>query len=405
MDVIFTIGIILILIKLIGEAFERISLPSIFGEIILGVILGPGLGLIIISTGDGNLTHSAAAIKLLGEIGIIFLLFSIGFEKIELERFSGSIIRALPAAILGTSFPFLGGFLAAMIFSSTIFHQSSPINGALLVGLAMSTTSIGVSLRSLIDMRYLATVIGSTILIAIVIDDFMGMVILSIVMGIVQTGNISFPTISIIFLETVGFGLLIFLASKYVFLWLSRLIDRMIVEEASFAIIIGILFMFAYLTERMGLSAIIGAFLFGISISIIPRFKTETISYRISGISNGFFVPFFFFNIGLLFDFKSIGNVGLFGGVLVLLTIASQIMGGFIGGKISRFNLRDSLVMGIALIPRNELTLVIASVGLNLGVLTKDVFSAIILVVIVSVLITPLMLRFVIRNEDKINTS
>ncbi len=398
MDVIFTIGIILILIKLIGEVFERISLPSIFGEIILGVILGPGLGLIIISTGDGNLTHSAAAIKLLGEIGIIFLLFSIGFEKIELERFSGSIIRSLPAAILGTIFPFFGGFLAAIIFSSTIFPQSSSINGPLLVGLAMSATSIGVSLRSLIDMRYLATAAGSTILISAVAGGFIGLVILSMVMGIVQTGSISFRTISIIFFETGGFGLLIFLASKYVFLWLSRLIDRMIVEEASFSIITGILFMFAYLTEKMGLSAIIGAFLFGISISIIPRFKTETMSYRISGISNGFFVPFFFFNIGLLFDFRAIGSVGLFGGILVLLTIVSQIIGGFIGGKIGRFNLRDSLVIGIALVPRNELTLVIASVGLSLGVLTKDVFSAIILVVIVSVLLTPLMLRSIIKK-------
>ncbi|MEK7275659.1 MAG: cation:proton antiporter, partial [Candidatus Desantisbacteria bacterium] len=313
--------------------------------------------------------------------------------------FSVSIVRSLPAAILGTISPFLGGFLAAIIFAPTIFHQSTSINGPLLIGLAMSATSIGVSLRSLIDMRYLATAAGSTILIAAVVDDFIGLIILSIVMGIIQTGNISFHTIIIIFLEVIGLGLLIFLVSKYVFSWLSRLIDRMIVEEASFAIIIGILFMFAYLTERMGLSAIIGAFLFGISISIIPRFKTETMSYRISGISNGFFVPFFFFNIGLLFDFKSIGSVGLFGVVLVLLTIASQIIGGFIGGKIGRFNLRDSLVIGIALVPRNELTLVIASVGLNLGVLTKDVFSAVILVVVVSILITPLLLRSVIKNE------
>ncbi|MBI4777386.1 cation:proton antiporter [Candidatus Desantisbacteria bacterium] len=401
MDVIFTIGIILILIKLIGEGFERISLPSIFGEIILGIILGPLLKLIIISTSDGSLTHSAATIKLLGEIGIIFLLFSIGFEKIELERFSVSIIRSLPTAILGTIFPFLGGFLAAIIFHQQFFGQSSSINGPLLVGLAMSATSIGVSLRALSDMRYLATAAGSAIIISAVAGGFIGLVILSVIMGIIQTGNVSFHTISIIFLETGGFGLLIFLAGKYVFPWLSRLIDRMIVEEATFAIIIGILFMLAYLTEKMGLSAIIGAFLFGISISIIPRFKTETMSYRISGISNGFFVPFFFFNIGLLLDFKSIGNIGLFGSVLVLLTILSQVMGGFIGGKIGRFNLRDSLIIGIALIPRNELTLVIATVGLNLGMLTKDVFSAIILVVIVSVLITPLMLRAVVGKSGR----
>ncbi|MFH1897830.1 MAG: cation:proton antiporter [Candidatus Desantisbacteria bacterium] len=399
MEVILIIGIILILIKLIGEGFERISLPSIFGEIILGVILGPILGLIIISTPDGILTHSAAVIKLLGEIGIIFLLFSIGFEKIELERLAGSIKRSLPTAILGTIFPFLGGFLVAILFSSTIFHQSA-INGALMVGLAMSATSIGVSLRALIDMRYLATAAGSTILISAVADSFIGLIILSIVMGIIQTGNISSLTIIIIFLEAAGFGLLIFLASKYVFPWLSRLTDRMLVEEANFAIIIGVLFMLAYLTEKMGLSAIVGAFLFGISISMIPRFKTETMSYRISGISNGFFVPFFFLNIGLLFDIKAMGNVGLFGIVLVLSTIISQVMGGFIGGKIGRFNLKDSLIIGIALVPRNELTLVIASIGLNLGILSKDIFSAIVLVVIVSVLITPLMLRFAIRNKD-----
>jgi len=175
------------------------------------------------------------------------------------------------------------------------------------------------------------------------------------------------------------------------------------VEEANFAFIIGILFILACLTEKMGLSAIVGAFLFGISISMIPRFKTETMSYRINGISNGFFVPFFFLNIGLLFDVKAMGNVGLFGVVLALSTNISQIMGGFIGGKISRFNLKDSLIIGIALVPKNELTLIIASVGLNMGILTKDIFSAIVLVVIVSVLITPLMLRFAIRDKEVID--
>jgi Kef-type K+ transport system membrane component KefB len=177
----------------------------------------------------------------------------------------------------------------------------------------------------------------------------------------------------------------------------------MMVEEASLAIIIGILFVFSYLTDKIGLSTIVGAFLFGISISVTPRLKTETMIYRIRGISNGFFVPFFFLNIGLLFDFKSISDdIGIFGIMLIISLIISQIIGGFIGGKIAKFNLKDSLIIGVALIPRNELVLIIASVGLSLNIFTTNIFSTLVLLVIVSTLIAPLILRFIIHRAKVI---
>ncbi|MBU2599186.1 cation:proton antiporter [bacterium] len=402
-EIVFILGVVLILIKIVGEFFERISLPSVFGEIILGIILGPLLGFIVLSSANGSSGHTALIIKLLGEIGIIFLLFSIGFEKVEMERLIGSVAKSSSVAIVGMIFPFIAGFLIAIIFSTIIF-PSSPIKGSLLIGMAASTTSIGISLRTLVDIKYLSTMAGSTILISSILDSFVSLIILSVVVGIIQTGDVSLYHIIVIFFKIGIFALLIFIAHKYIFPILAQLIDRTLVEEANFAIIIGMLFILSYLTERIGLSTIVGSFLFGMAISTIPRLKTETITYRIRGISNGFFIPFFFFNVGLLFDFKNISGVGMFGVGLIFSIILSQIIGGFIGAKIAKFNFRDSLIIGTALIPRNELTLVVASLGLSWKILTKDIFSVMVLLVIISILVTPLMLRLVVdRKKGTLN--
>jgi Kef-type K+ transport system membrane component KefB len=403
MEVILIIGTILILLKIAGEIFERIGLPAIFGEIGIGIILGPVLGIIELSSSPSEqITYSAHLIKILGEIGLVFLLFSIGFEKVEIGRLSGSITKAIPIAIFGAMLPFFGGFLVALLFSESIFPQFYG-KGALLIGTALAATSIGVSLRTLMDLRYLATPAGNAILITAVIDSLTSLILLSVVMGIIQTGSICFYDITITLLKICVFALIVFFIGKYLFPILARLTDRMMVEEASLAIIIGILFVFSYLTDKIGLSTIVGAFLFGISISVTPRLKTETMIYRIRGISNGFFVPFFFLNIGLLFDFKSISDdIGIFGIMLIISLIISQIIGGFIGGKIAKFNLKDSLIIGVALIPRNELVLIIASVGLSLNIFTTNIFSTLVLLVIVSTLIAPLILRFIIHRAKVI---
>lgn len=405
--IILLIGIILILVKVLGELFERIGLPSIFGEILLGVILGPILGIIELSSNGNQKTVCAEVIKLLGEIGAIFLLFSIGFSKIDVKRLNVSIKQALPVTILGAVFPFIGGFIAAYLFPLTsgdsIFNNNLQIKGCLLVGIALSATSIGISVRTLMDLRYIATKIGATVLFAAVLDDFLSIIILALISGIITTDAISYFAMWNTIVNLLTFCIIVFLLGKYFFPMIARLSDQMIIEEANFGIILGVLFAFSFLTEKFGLSMIIGAFLFGVSISTIPRLKTESIIHKVSGLSNGFFIPFFFLNIGLLFDFRAITNTSVFAIVLVVSLITSQIIGGFFGGKISKFSNKDSFIIGTALVPRNELTLVIITMGIELGVLSSKVFSAIVLVTVITTIITPLLLKILIKKEGSLS--
>lgn len=395
MTIFLELGLILILVKLLGELCERLRLPSIFGEISLGIILGPILGVIVL-TPENAISSSAGIIKIFGEVGAIFLLFSIGFTKIDFEKISVSIKKVLPVTILGTIFPFAGGFLCSYIFSSTLF-PSLPVKGSLLIGIALSATSIGVSVRSLIDLKYITTMVGVTVLFASVLDNFLSLIIIAIATGIIQTGKVSFFSLGVTLSLLTAFVLLSYLLGKFIFPLMAKLIDKMIVEEATMGIIIGTLFVFAYLTHRFGLHMIIGAFLFGTAISIIPIIKTEVIVHRVKGIAEGFFVPFFFLNIGLMFDVKVFENVGLFAIMLLLAVIGTQIIGGFLGGKIAGFAVKDAIIIGITLLPRNEIALVITTIGLNLGILNTNILSAFILIALITTFITPLLLKLILN--------
>lgn len=397
MEIFLELGIILILVKLFGELFERLKLPSIFGEISLGILLGPVLGRIIITHNDA-LTPSGEIIKILGEIGAVFLLFSVGFAKIDFRKITVSIRKILPVSILGALFPFIAGFITAYIFSPVLFPDT-PIKGALLIGTALASTSIGVSVRTLMDLKYIATIAGATVLFAAVLDNFLSVGILAIATGIIRTGVISYISVAITIGTLLGFVLLVYLIGKFIFPILAKLTDKMIVEEATFGIVIGVLFVFAYLTHIFGLSMLVGAFLFGVAISAIPMLKTDLVIHKVSGIADGFFVPFFFLNIGLMFDFKALGEVGVFAFVLLIALIVSQIIGGFLGGKIGGFNIKDSLIIGTALIPRNEIALVVTTIGLKIGILTTQIFSALVLMALVTTIITPLLLKLLLSSK------
>lgn len=396
--ILVVLGLILILVKILGEAFERVSMPSIFGEIVLGMIIGsllPLYGLSLIPAGS----DIEIMFKILAELGVIFLLFSIGFEKIETGKLKVKIKRAMPTAVLGAAIPFVTGF-----FISQYFFNDVPIS--LLIGTAMAATSIGVSARTLMDMKYLTTTVGATVLLVAVIDDVLSLGTLAVVSGIITTGEISYESLMVTIGEIIIFGIIIFMTGKFLFPRIARFADKMIVEEAIFAIIIGTLFVFAYLTEIIGMNMIIGAFLFGVSISVIPRFRTDAVEHRVRGVSHGFFVPFFFVYVGFQFDFYALHDVGLFAVLLLIGLIISQIISGFIGGKVAKFNSRDSLIIGISCIPRNELALIVMSIGLGLNALNPEnqalvsgIFSALVLMAIVTTIITPLLLRAVIKRD------
>jgi len=399
-QLLLVLGLILILVKIFGEFFERIEMPSIFGDILVGIILGPLLGIIVISIATENSQLSTGyLIKILADIGAIFLLFSIGFDKIDTGKILEYMKRAFPITILGALFPFMGGFLVSYIFSAQIFPPGDALRGSLLIGTALAATSIGVGARTLMDMKYITTAAGSAVIITAVVDNFISLGFFTAIYSIIEQSKLSYSEVATSIIMITIFCIIIYLSGKYLFTALAEILDKMMVEEAIFGVIIGVLFIFAYLSNVFGLHMIIGAFIFGAAIARVPRIKSDAVVHRVRGISHGFFIPFFFVYIGLLFDFGAIATAGTYAIALLFALIVFQITGGFLGGKISKFSNRDALIIGTACIPRNELALIIATTGLTLGLYGSDVFSAFVLLSIATTIITPLMLRLLISKS------
>lgn len=393
-EIIFWIGLILILTKIFGEIFNRLTLPPLFGEILVGVIIGT-FG--IASTNESEFSLGNF-IMVLAQIGIIFLLFKIGFEEIETKNFLKSVKNVILIEILGILFPFLGGFLACYFFADDLFTDN--FKGALLVGTALAATSLGVSVRTLMDLKYISTPPGIAIVTVGVVDGFIGLLFFALIYGIIQHGTVSFDDIKDILLLFLIFFVFVYIFGRYIVWRMAKIIDKMYVEESTFAIIVGILFVFSFLSNQFGISILIGAFILGFSLSNVSQFKTSETIQKLKGISYGFFIPFFFVYIGLLFKFDALMNMKMliFSLLLLIFLIIFQVIGAFLGAKISKFSNKDSLIIGVGMLPRNEIMIVIGMMGFGLNLYKGDIFSVFILISIITTLITPLILRMIIKQ-------
>ncbi|MFN3527868.1 MAG: cation:proton antiporter [Candidatus Altarchaeaceae archaeon] len=394
-EIILGLGLILIFSKIFGEIFHKLSLPPLFGEILVGIIIGT-LG--IASINESSELSLGNFITVLAQIGIIFLLFRIGFEEIETKNFSKIVIGVLPIEIIGIIFPFLGGFIACYFFADNLFTDS--FKGALLVGTALAATSLGVSVRTLMDLKYISTKPGMAIVTVGVVDGFIGLIFFAIIYGIIQYDTISLEDIKDILLLFLLFFIFIYIFGRFIVWRIAKIVSEMTVEESVFAIIIGLLFIFSFLSDKIGASVLIGAFILGFALSKVPQFKTSETIQKIKGISYGFFIPFFFVYIGMLFKFEALTdiNILIFGFLLLTFLILFQIVGAFIGAKISKFDNKDSLIISVGMLPRNEIMLIVGMIGLELSLYKGDIFSAFILISIFTTIITPLILRMIIKR-------
>ncbi|HIE34345.1 MAG TPA: cation:proton antiporter [Candidatus Altiarchaeales archaeon] len=384
---------ILILAKIIGELFDRFEMPSILGEILIGIVLGPEVLKILNPEGE--------FLSFFAQIGAIFLLFSIGFEKIDIEKLKDSIKKATPIASLGVLFPFIFGFIAVYVFANSLNLQEDRIFvAALIVATGLSTTSIGVTIRTLLDLRYFRTIAGLTILFAAILGDIVALTLLALITSFAMTGTVSIMGAVTIFLYFLIFTVIVYIAGKYLLPNTANLIDRLNTEESNFAIMISTAFLFASLAEFFHLHMIMGAFLVGIIFSEIPVFRTEDMSHKVNAISHGLFIPFFFVYVGTLFSFETVRNVQEFAIILITLSVVGKTLGGFLGSWWMKIDKKDSWVIGIGLIPRNEVILVVAAIGIEQKIITEPIFASLVLVAIATTIITPLLLRFVIGRQE-----
>ena len=383
MHALLALLLILFLAKIFGELVERAGFPSILGEIVAGIVFG-----LLFLRPDNE------ALLFLSELGAIFLLFTAGYKEINLRELKTASRMALIPTLSQVLVAFSFGFLIGWIFD---FPQMA----RLFIGVAFSITSIGVSVRTLIDLNYLSKKIGSTMLASAILDDLIGIFMLSVVIS--MAANQQIPAgmeMLVIAGKIIGFIAVMAVLGRVVFPVLFTYIHRMHVKESIFAFVVIIALFSAYLAEAFGLHAVIGAFVGGACLSSVPLAKIEDVQSKVSGIAYGIFIPIFFAFIGLSVDPAAIQAAGLFALLVIVMALSGKLIGGFVGSRIAGFDSYDSLIFGVGVMPRAGIELVVISAGRSMGIIGDEIFSAIVLMVAVSVIVSPVLLKFAVKMKE-----
>ena len=364
--------------KVLGLLAQRIGQPSVVGELVAGIILGKSL--------LGILDPSDPIIHALAELGVIVLLFEIGLHTDirALLRVGG---EAMAVAVVGVVLPFAFGYgVCTMLGLSTL--------PSIVAGAALTATSIGISARTLSDLGQLRSAEGQIVLGAAVIDDVIGLVILSVVGGIVSGISLSFLGIAGTTSIAVGFIAVALVLGSLVVPPVFRFIDRL---EASGTLgVAGLAFAFllAWLASLAGSATIIGAFAAGILLHNTPQRSRIESSTTTLGL---FFVPIFFAVVGAAVTLGAFSDVKVLAIGSALLAVA--LVGKVAAGYAPFWFKGRKLLIGVAMIPRGEVGLIFARMGLATGVLTSELFSAITMMVLATTLLTPPLLAYMIRFE------
>ncbi len=394
----------LLLAKFMGEGFERVGQPAVLGELLAGVILGGSvLGIIPGPEAGTTLVH---VMEVLAEIGVAILLFEIGLETDlnEMFRVGGS---ATAVALLGVLLPAGLGFAYWYYFDPQIGVHPAGVEFwmvAIFVGATLTATSVGITARVLTDLDQMHTPEARVIIGAAVIDDVLGIVILSVVVGLVSGATVTLLTVGQNILVAFGFLVAAVVVGNWAAPYLFNLVDRMrvrgvlLVTAFSFALLVGAL------AAMVGSAMIIGAFAAGIVLSSTNQF--DTVVERVEPVAD-IFTPIFFVWVGVpvnvdLFipgteDFST--GVLVVGGILTVIAIVSKVVAGYS----VRDPEVDSLAIGVGMVPRGEVGLIFASIGLSQAVLSGAVYSAILIMVILSTFLVPPVLKIIF--DKKVETA
>jgi Kef-type K+ transport system membrane component KefB len=370
--------------KVFGELAERIGQPAVLGELVGGVIIGVS-GLHLVDPHD-------ATIHLLSELGVILLLFLIGLET-DLKRLLSVGGSATTVAIVGVALPFVGGlaFGHAMGFRLMV---------AALLGASLTATSVGITARVLSDLGHLQDSESQVILGAAVVDDIIGLVLLTILSTLADGGGLSAIGIGRIVVVAFGFVILAIVIGSQLAPHLIRVIEKLDIARGLFYGALIFALALAYIALRVGSAVIIGSFAAGL---VLARTKKgEEIERDVHDVAQ-FFIPIFFVVVGAAVDLKSLNPMRAESRMFLIIGLALTAIG--VAGKMlaGLAALKPGLrraVIGVGMIPRGEVGLIFAQVGLSTKLLSSGLYSAVALMVILTTFVTPLALRLMlVRGE------
>ncbi|MBN3037689.1 MAG: cation:proton antiporter [Candidatus Diapherotrites archaeon] len=390
MDFIINLIVLLIAAKVLGELCERINFPSLLGYIIAGVIAGP---MVL------NIT-AAEEIHIFAQLGIILLLFITGFTQGDIQQLLQNKKAIALVSFLGFILPYIGvmvvGLLAGFDFNTLLFFA-----------LVFSATDSGITLKSLASTGRMASRAGRVILGVTVADGVVGLIIFTAIMTYLSIGGIDvFPMVNV--LVSVGIFLVFFVIMQRAVPWLVDRLDSLTVEEAHFSFAFIFMILLALVAEHFGLDGIVGAFLAGVILSRSQIGRTEFIQ-KLSSASYAIFIPLFFVWTGLLLNLEYLTLLSF---VMVAVALIANAIGAYAAGRLCSMPDEDSILMAITLLPRGDINLVIATIGLTMvnihgesivpPELGQLIYSSAMLLILVAAVATPIMLRLLIKKKEAV---
>lgn len=387
----FLIAVILLAAKAAGYVSVRLGQPSVLGELLVGILLGPSLlDLLHLPFLEGE--HLGETIAELGELGVLLLMFIAGLE-LHLDELTANTKVSALAGVMGVLAPVALGTATGLLFG---FDTEA----ALFLGLTLGATSVSISAQTLMELKVLRTRVGLGLLGAAVFDDILIILLLSIVLAVVEGGT-SATGILLILLRMIVFLAASVAFGLYVLPRLVRAITRLPISQSVLSLAIVILLFYGVAAEVVGgMAAITGSFLAGLMFARAA--EKERLMQGISALAYGLFVPIFFVSIGLAVNIRDLeAGALLLTGAIIIVAVLSKFLGSGLGARWAGFSWREAWQLGAGMVSRGEVGLIVANVGIGAGLVSGSEFSAIVGMVLASTIVTPPMLRALFANPKK----
>ncbi len=355
----------------------RINQSAVVGIIIAGIIVGPSL--------LGWVTYTDF-VSTLGNLGAVVLLFTIGLEFSLKDILK---VRYFLIALCGVIVPAICGYFLAVLFGYDF-------KASIIIGTALTATSIAITANVLREMGKLKTETAKAIIGAAVIDDVLALLALSVSKGLVS-GDLSAANITIAAAKAVGFLVIAVLVGRFLLSRLMLYLDKTKIAakypESLFIFAIMVAFFYATMAELIGLSAIVGSFLAGASLEGAKMMRGKVFKEGAEHLQI-IFASIFFVSLGVIMDFHAV-NVSLICFILALSAVAilTKIIGCGLTALVQRMSIKDSIIVGTGMVPRGEVAMIVALIGLNQGIINQSAYSALVLMSLITTIIPPIALR------------
>ena len=380
------LALILLSTKVLSLVTKRFKLPQVVGSLLAGLILGPAVL---------NIIHETDFIKQLAEVGVIVLLFNAGLES-NLSEFKKSGKTSFIVAVMGVMIPLIGGTILAYCINHGKVENVSVFVQNIFIGSVLTATSVSITVETLRELGKVSTSVGNIIVGAAIIDDVLGMLVLTIITSLAGS---SVSVIKVI-VKIVGFFIFSIIVGIITYKLFNKWVDKYDIDKRRFVIVSFVICLLLSFSaeEFFGVADITGAYIAGLVLS--SNKETIYITKRFETLSYILLSPVFFASVGLNVKLPDLnGEIVIITIALIVVAILTKIIGCGLGAKLCGYNNMESIQIGSGMVTRGEVTLIIASKGLALGLMSSYFLTPVILMVVYTSIFTPILLKIVFSKD------